>query len=137
MTFIKVFLIALIIFLILDFIWLGLVAKNLYQNEIGTLLKTKFNFVAAFIFYIIFIIALTIFVIIPAINNNSLKEVILLGSLFGLVTYATYDLTNFATLEGFTIKIVIIDLLWGTTLGTLTSTLTYLIYKGVFTWLTI
>jgi len=137
MTFIKVFLIALIIFLILDFIWLGLVAKNLYQNEIGTLLKTKFNFVAAFIFYIIFIIALTIFVIIPAINNNSLKEVILLGALFGLVTYATYDLTNFATLEGFTIKIVIIDLLWGTTLGTLTSTLTYLIYKGVFTWLTI
>lgn len=133
MTFIKVFLIALIIFLILDFIWLGLVAKNLYQNEIGTLLKTKFNFVAAFIFYIIFIIALTIFVIIPAINNNSLKEVILLGALFGLVTYATYDLTNFATLEGFTIKIVIIDLLWGTTLGTLTSTLTYLIYKGVFT----
>lgn len=137
MTFIKVFLIALIIFLIIDFIWLGLVAKNLYQNEIGTLLKTKFNFVAAFIFYIIFIIALTIFVIIPAINNNSLKDVILLGALFGLVTYATYDLTNFATLEGFTIKIVIIDLLWGTTLGTLTSTLTYLIYKGVFTWLTI
>lgn len=137
MTFIKVFLIALIIFLILDFIWLGLVAKNLYQNEIGTLLKTKFNFVAAFIFYTIFIIALTIFVIIPAINNNSLKEVILMGALFGLVTYATYDLTNFATLEGFTIKIVIIDLLWGTTLGTLTSTLTYLIYKGVFTWLTI
>lgn len=133
MTFIKVFLIALIIFLILDFIWLGLVAKNLYQNEIGTLLKTKFNFVAAFIFYIIFVIALTIFVIIPAITNNSLKEVILLGALFGLVTYATYDLTNFATLEGFTIKIVIIDLLWGTTLGTLTSTLTYLIYKGVFT----
>ena len=137
MTYIKVFLIAIIIFLILDFIWLGLVAKNLYQNEIGTLLKTKFNFVAAFIFYIIFIIALTIFVIIPAINNNSLKEVILLGAIFGLVTYATYDLTNFATLEGFTIKIVIIDLLWGTTLGTLTSTLTYLIYKGVFTWLTI
>ena len=137
MTFIKVFLIALIIFLILDFIWLGLVAKNLYQNEIGTLLKTKFNFVAAFIFYTIFIIALTIFVIIPAINNNSLKEVILLGALFGLVTYATYDLTNYATLEGFTIKIVIIDLLWGTTLGTLTSTLTYLIYKGVFTWLRI
>src|SRR5690554_670730 len=133
MTFIKVFLIALIIFLILDFIWLGLVAKNLYQNEIGTLLKTKFNFVAAFIFYTIFIIALTIFVIIPAINNNSLKEVILMGALFGLVTYATYDLTNYATLEGFTIKIVIIDLLWGTTLGTLTSTLTYLIYKGVFT----
>lgn len=137
MTYIKVFLIAIIIFLILDFMWLGLVAKRLYQNEIGKLLKPKFNFMAAFIFYIIFIIALTIFVIIPAINNNSLKEVILLGALFGLVTYATYDLTNFATLEGFTIKIVIIDLLWGTTLGTLTSTLTYLIYKGVFTWLTI
>lgn len=133
MTYIKVFLIAIIIFLILDFMWLGLVAKRLYQNEIGKLLKTKFNFIAAFIFYTIFIIALTIFVIIPAINNNSLKEVILMGALFGLVTYATYDLTNYATLEGFTIKIVIIDLLWGTTLGTLTSTLTYLIYKGVFT----
>ena len=133
MTFIKVFLIALIIFLILDFIWLGLIAKNLYQKEIGTLLKTKFNFLAAFIFYIIFIIALTIFVILPAISNDSLKEVLLLGALFGFVTYATYDLTNLATLEGFTIKIVIIDLLWGTTLGTLISSLTYLIYKGLFT----
>src|SRR5690554_5462077 len=133
MTFIKVFLIALIIFLILDFIWLGLIAKNLYQKEIGTLLKTKFNYLAAFIFYIIFIIALTIFVILPAISNDSLKEVLLLGALFGFVTYATYDLTNLATLEGFTIKIVIIDLLWGTTLGTLISSLTYLIYKGLFT----
>lgn len=129
--FIKVFIISMLIFLIFDFTWLGFIAKDLYKNELGHLLKEKVNFIAAFIFYVIFIIGISVFVIIPAIKNNSLKDVLIFGALFGLVTYATYDLTNYATLEGFKLKIVIIDLLWGTFLGTITATLTYFIYKGL------
>lgn len=130
--YIKVFLIALVIFLAIDFLWLGFVAKGLYDNELGHLLKQEFNLVAAFIFYFIFVVALSIFVIVPSIESGSLLKAILLGALFGLATYATYDLTNYATLEGFPLNIVIIDILWGTFLGTITSTLTYLIYQGVF-----
>jgi len=130
--YIKVFLIALVIFLVIDFIWLGFVAKGLYDKELGHLLKQEFNLVAAFIFYFIFVVALSIFVIVPSVESNSLLKAILLGALFGLATYATYDLTNYATLEGFPLNIVIIDILWGTFLGMITSTLTYLIYQGVF-----
>lgn len=130
--FLKVFFISLTIFLIIDFLWLGLIAKNIYQKEIGSLLKEKVNFIAAFIFYTLFVIALTIFVIIPSIETKSILKAVLLGALFGFITYATYDLTNFATLKGFTLKVVIIDLLWGTFIGTVTSVLTYLIYQGVF-----
>lgn len=132
MTFIKVFIISMIVFLLIDLLWLGVFAKKLYNKELGLLLKDKFNILPALIFYIIFITAISIFVIIPSINKESIKEVILLGALFGLVTYATYDLTNYVTLNGFPLKIVIIDIIWGTFLSTLTATITYFIYRGLF-----
>ncbi len=128
----KVFLIAFIIFIVIDLLWLGLIAKDLYQRELGQLMKPNINFTAAIIFYLIFVIALSVFVIVPGIEADSILKVILLGALFGFASYATYDLTNYATLEGFPLNMVIIDLIWGTSLGTLTSLLTFLIYKGVF-----
>ncbi len=131
LIYVKVILSALIIFLVIDFLWLGLIAKNLYEQQLGSLMKEKFNMVAAFIFYAVFVIGLSIFVIIPSIEAESILKVILLGALFGFVTYATYDLTNYATMEGFPLKIVIIDLIWGTTVATLTSVLTYILYQGV------
>ena len=131
MIYLKVILSALIIFLVIDFLWLGLIAKNLYEQQLGSLMKENFNMIAAFIFYAVFVIGLSIFVIIPSIEAESIIKVVLLGALFGFVTYATYDLTNYATLEGFPLKIVIIDLIWGTTVATLTSVLTYILYQGV------
>ncbi len=130
--YLKVSIIAFIIFIIIDLLWLGLIAKDLYQRELGHLLKPNVNFTAAIIFYLIFIIALSVFVIVPGIEADSIWKVIFLGALFGFASYATYDLTNYATLEGFPLNMVIIDLIWGTSLGTLTSLLTFLIYKGVF-----
>lgn len=130
--YLTVFIIAFIIFLGVDFIWLGFVAKRLYEQKLGHLMKKDVNFFTAFIFYIIFIIALSVFVIVPGIESGSLLKVILLGALFGLASYATYDLTNYSTIEGFPLSIVMIDLMWGTFLGTITATLTYLIYQGVF-----
>ncbi|MFT2588506.1 DUF2177 family protein, partial [Escherichia coli] len=72
------------------------------------------NWTAAIIFYLLFIIGIFIFTILPAVEKNSLTSAILLGALFGFFTYATYDLTNLATLKGWPLKIVFIDITWGT-----------------------
>lgn len=132
LMYLKVFSIAFVIFIVIDLIWLGLIAKDLYQAEMGHLMKKDINFPAAILFYIIFVIALTVFVLVPGIESGSLLKTVLLGALFGLASYATYDLTNYATLEGFPLKMVFIDLIWGTSLSTLISLFTYLIYQGVF-----
>lgn len=128
----KLYGIAFVVFFVVDLIWLGLVAKDLYQKEIGSLLKPDVNWAAAIIFYLLFILGLVIFVINPAVESGSLAKAMMLGAFFGLVTYATYDLTNLATMRDFTVKITLIDLTWGTTLGFLTSTLTYLINDWLF-----
>ena len=129
--FLKLYGIAFLVFFVVDLIWLGLVAKRLYQKEIGQLLKPDVNWVAAMIFYALFIAGLAIFVLMPGVDANSLSKVMMLGAFFGLVTYATYDLTNLATLKDFTLKITLIDLTWGTFLGFSTSTLSYLIYQAL------
>jgi uncharacterized membrane protein len=128
----KLYGIAFVVFFVVDLIWLGLVAKDLYQKEIGSLLKPDVNWVAAIIFYLLFILGLVIFVINPAVEAGSLAKAMMLGAFFGLVTYATYDLTNLATMRDFTLKITAIDLTWGTFLGFITSTLTYLINDWLF-----
>ena len=98
-----------------------MVAKELYQSEIGSLLKKEFNGYAAVAFYAIFIAGLTLFVLLPAFEARSLLRALALGAAFGFVTYATYDLTNLATLNGFTTRIALIDMAWGTTLSALVS----------------
>lgn len=130
--FFKLYGIAFVLFLIIDLIWLGLIAKNLYQNQIGTLLKTNTNWTAAIIFYLLFIGGLVFFAIQPSISSSTLWKAMLYGALFGFITYATYDLTNLATLEGWPIKITLIDLAWGSFLGASTSSLTYVLYHTIF-----
>ncbi|MFA6377908.1 MAG: DUF2177 family protein [Acholeplasmataceae bacterium] len=130
--FFKLYGIAFILFLVIDLIWLGLIAKNLYQNQIGTLLKTNTNWTAAIIFYLLFIGGLVFFAIQPSITSATLWKAMLYGALFGFMTYATYDLTNLATLEGWPIQITIIDLIWGSFLGASVSSLTYALYHTIF-----
>jgi uncharacterized membrane protein len=131
LLFLKLFVIALTVFLVFDIIWLVFVAKNFYKNQIGFLMKEKINYLSAIIFYLIFIVSLVIFVIMPNIDENLVK-LILKASLFGLVTYATYDLTNFSTLKGFKINVVLVDLSYGVIIANITAILTYLIYRGIF-----
>ncbi len=132
LLFLKLYLISFVIFFAIDLLWLGIVAKNTYQKYIGELLKPDVNWVAAILFYLLFIGGLVIFVLMPAVDSSSWVKALLLGALFGFITYATYDLTNLATLKGWPIQITIIDLLWGTFLGASTSTLSYLAYKLIF-----
>jgi uncharacterized membrane protein len=122
-----IFIIAFVIFFIIDILWLGLFAKNMYQSQIGFILAKKPNWYAAIIFYVLYIVFLMIFAIIPALQKSSLSDAMLYGALYGFITYATYDLTNLATLKNWPLKVTLIDITWGTLLGFSVSTLTYLI----------
>ena len=130
--FIKLYSIALPFFLAIDMLWLGLVAKNFYRNQIGFLMKSEINWPAALIFYLLFIAGLVVFVITPAIEKNSWRHALLFGALFGLVTYATYDLTNFATLKDWPLLVTVVDLAWGAALAACVSTATYFIGRKYF-----
>lgn len=129
--FTKLYLIALTVFLIIDILWLTVIAKNLYQNQIGTLMKDNINYISAIIFYLLFIIGLVVFVISPAVENESWTHALIYGALFGLITYATYDLTNLATLKDWPINVTIIDLIWGMTISSAVSVITYFIASNL------
>ena len=120
------------IFLAIDFVWLSLMAKNFYRKELGPLMLANPNLVAAGIFYIIFSVAAGFLVFQPAVEKGSWQHALGYGALFGLATYATYDLTNLATLKGFSPKLVVVDLLWGTSLTAVSSLLCYLAYTKFF-----
>jgi uncharacterized membrane protein len=129
--FVKLFLIALPVFFAIDMVWLALVAKNFYQKQIGFLMKPDINWLAAIIFYLLFITGLIIFVITPAMVKQSWVHALLYGALFGLVTYATYDLTNLATVKDWPLLVTVVDLVWGSVLAASVSVITYLIANRI------
>jgi uncharacterized membrane protein len=130
--FAKLFLIALPVFFAIDMVWLVVVAKNFYQNQIGFLMKPDINWLAAIIFYLLFITGLIIFVITPAMVKQSWVHALLYGALFGLVTYATYDLTNLATVKDWPLLVTLVDLVWGSVLASSVSVITYLIANRIW-----
>lgn len=125
MSFIKLYLVSLILFLAIDFVWLGIIAKNLYSEQIGFLMADKIRWSAAFVFYALYIVGLVFFAVMPAFKQGTWSTALLNGALFGLICYATYDLTNLATLKGWPVKIVIYDLIWGTFISATVSLITY------------
>ena len=120
-----------IVFFIIDMAWLGFIAKNIYKKYLGDLLSENVNWTAAIVFYLLFIVGIFIFVILPSVEKDSVRSAIVLGALFGFFTYATYDLTNLATLKGFPTTIVYIDLAWGAILTSIVSTAGFYITKFV------
>lgn len=118
-------------FVLFDAIWLGLIAKSLYATELKGLMTNNVKWAAAALFYAVFIAGLIYFVIAPALKADSNSTLMLAAAFFGFVTYATYDLTNYATLKGFPLKIVVIDLIWGTVLSTAVASLAYMVYTKV------
>ncbi len=125
--FIKLYAIALPVFFAIDMIWLGLIAKDFYAKHIGQLLKADVNWTAAILFYLLFITGLIVFVITPAVEKGSWQHAILFGAFFGLVTYATYDLTNLALAKDWPLIVTIVDLIWGAVLAATVSVVTYFI----------
>ncbi len=129
--FLKIYIVALMVFLAIDVVWLGLIAKNFYREQIGHLMKDSFNFLPAIIFYLLFIFSLVVFVIMPAIEKGSWVHALTYGALFGLVTYATYDLTNHATLKDWPLLVTSIDLLWGAFIASSVSLITFFIITKI------
>jgi uncharacterized membrane protein len=129
--FIKLFIIALPVFFVIDMVWLVLIAKKFYQEQIGFLMKPDINWFAAIIFYLLFIAGLIVFVISPAVEKHSWVHALLFGALFGLITYATYDLTNLATLKDWPLLVTVVDLIWGSVLASSISLITYLIANKI------
>jgi uncharacterized membrane protein len=125
------YLVAAVAFAAVDFVWLTRIGKQLYDDQIGHLLAASPNKVAAVAFYAIFLAGLVFFVIHPAIEQGSWSYALFVGAFFGLVTYATFDLTNLAVLKGFPVSIAIIDIAWGIFLASSVSTLTYFIVTKI------
>jgi len=125
--FLKLYFIALPIFFAVDMVWLGLAAKKFYAQHIGFLMKANVNWAAAILFYLLFIAGLVVFVITPALEKGSWVRALLLGALFGLITYATYDLTNLATIRDWPLVVTVVDLIWGTVLAASVSVATYVV----------
>lgn len=132
MKWLRVYLITLGIFLIIDIIWLGLLAKNMYRKELGYIMSDKPNWVAALLFYLIFIFGLTYFVIKPGLESGNMLVTVINGMLLGFVSYATYDLTNLATIKDWPVMITAVDLIWGTFLGGIVSFLSYFVNMRYF-----
>jgi uncharacterized membrane protein len=121
------------VFFAVDMLWLGLVAKNFYKKYLGFLMAPQVNWVAAIIFYLLFIAGILVFVVLPGLKEESLRGTVIRAVLFGLITYATYDLTNLATVKDWPLTVTIVDLLWGMVLTTVVSIAGY--YAGK--WLSI
>lgn len=117
------------VFFLIDMLWLGLVANKFYQSQLGHLLGPV-NWTAAIVFYLMYIVGILIFAIVPALDAQSLSKALLFGALFGFFTYATYDFTNLATLKDWPLMVVIVDVLWGTVLSGSVATVGFLLGKA-------
>jgi uncharacterized membrane protein len=107
---VAIYLISLLIFLFLDSIWLGVIAQTMYQEQLGPIVNIKFNLMAAAIFYALYVMGILYFAILPAKNwKAGLKR----GAILGGLCYATYDMTNLATIENWPISVTAIDIVWG------------------------
>ncbi|NMA48692.1 MAG: DUF2177 family protein [Tissierellia bacterium] len=125
------YIITLIIFFAIDIIWLGFIAKDIYKEHLGFIMGEKTNWIAAIVFYMVYIIGLIFFALNPALQKDSLIYAALVGGFFGLITYATYDMTNLATLKDWSIFITAIDITWGTLLCSATSSISFIILRAM------
>ncbi len=127
----QMFVVTFVVFMVIDLIWLGVVARKLYNEQLGYLMKKKVNWFAAIVFYVIFVLGMIYFVIEPGLAADSLQLVLVSGLLFGFVTYATYDLTNLATTKDWPVLITVVDLMWGSFLSASTSVVSFLILRSL------
>ena len=119
MIYAKAYLFTLIVFVAFDFMWLGIVAHRFYSSQLGSLMRDDINFAAAFGFYLAYVAGVVFFAVAPALAGGLWQQAAVNGALLGLLAYATYDMTNLATLKNWPLAMSIVDILWG---GLLTCT---------------
>jgi uncharacterized membrane protein len=115
------YLAAAVAMLVIDLVWLGLIAPSFYKEQLGPLMADQINWTAGLAFYFLYIFGLVVFVVQPALVTGSMWHAVMYGALFGLVAYATYDLTNLATMKGFPWKLALVDMTWGAVLTALVA----------------
>jgi len=113
MKLVYLYLLTLPVFFGVDMLWIGVLAKDFYRKNLGHLLRPDINWAAALIFYLLYIAGILIFATLPALEKNSLRQALVMGTLFGFFAYATYDLSNLATLKDWPVNVVFVDILWG------------------------
>ncbi len=131
LQFAYLYLLTIPVFFLIDMLWLGVLARGFYLDKLGGFLGPV-NWTAAIIFYLIFLVGILIFAVAPALQSQSLSKAIILGALFGFFAYATYDLTNLATLKDWPIIVVVVDIIWGAVLSGSVAAISYLIGKSLF-----
>lgn len=123
------YLIATVVFFAIDMVWLGLISVNLYKEQMGSLMRESVNWYAGVGFYLLYIVGIMIFVLVPAIKSGSWQQALIYGALFGLFCYATYDLTNLAVINNWPLKLTFIDIAWGVVLTGSVSLVSYFVIQ--------
>ncbi|HPA70416.1 MAG TPA: DUF2177 family protein [Bacteroidales bacterium] len=127
MRVVYLYLLTIPIFFAIDMIWLGFLARGFYRDNLGHLMRPDINWFAALVFYLLYIAGIMIFATMPSLEKNSLRMAVVLGGLFGFFAYATYDLTNLATLKGWPLNVVVVDIIWGVVLTASVAAASFLI----------
>ncbi|MDA7947067.1 MAG: DUF2177 family protein [Hyphomicrobiaceae bacterium] len=130
--FLTAYIVTAVVFLSIDFIWLSKIAKRFYFDRLGGLLLKKPHMGAAVAFYAIYVVGIIIFAVAPALREQSASTALIYGALFGFFAYATYDMTNYATLRNWSLSVSLVDIAWGTFLTGVSSSLGYLGTRGIF-----
>jgi uncharacterized membrane protein len=112
----KIYLVTVPVFFLIDLCWIGLVARNFYQKHLGYLMRPSVNWTAALLFYFLFIAGIVVFAVKPALEQQSAQRALAQGALFGFLAYATYDLTNLATIRDWPVIVTVVDMAWGAVL---------------------
>lgn len=123
--FLKVYAVGAVVCFGLDLAWLGVIARGLYTSQLGHLMRPDVRWVPAVLFYLIYVAALIVIVVMPAVEKQSLGRAMLLGAFFGLAAYSAYDLTSLALIKDFPLMVAVVDLAWGTILSAAVSTAAY------------
>jgi uncharacterized membrane protein len=115
------------VFFVIDLVWLGVIARDFYRSQLGSLMADQIVWPVAILFYLLFIAGLIIFAVAPALEARDWTRALVLGAGFGFFAYATYDLTNLATLRDWPATLTVIDIGWGTVLGGTVATASFFI----------
>ncbi len=120
---------AVVVFFVIDMAWLGVMAPRVYRPALGDILLPGVNLAPAFVFYVLYPAGLIVFAVVPALKEGTVSAALLYGALYGFFTYATYDLTNQATIRNWTLQITIIDIGWGTLLAAISAAASFLMVR--------
>lgn len=125
------YLITILFILVIDGAWFRCVSKDFYKKQLGSLLIKKINFVAAATTYLVLAVGLIYFAVFPSLQIANYGHALRAGLLFGFVIYSIYDLTNQATIKGWSSELSIIDITWGTFLCGITSVSSYFFFEFI------